>query len=157
MTNELDPGDALAMARSARERVAARAAAAPRWYALLYGLGCGGLVTGAGMLGSDSPFRILGSLLFAGSMLAIAFLFRHWQRTTGLSVYGYRAGTTRWIAIGLAAALVALMFAGMALTARGIVWAPLACGAAAAVIAAFASAAWDRAWLRQVQEGDGAP
>lgn len=156
MTEELDPKAALALARNARERVSARAADAPGWYGPLYGLGCGGLVAGAGYLAGDGLPRILGSLVFAASLLAIALLYHRWQQTTGLSVNGYRAGTTRVIAIGLAAALLGLMLVGMELSGRGLLWAPVACGAAAALIAAVASAAWDRAWQRQIRRGNGA-
>ena len=155
MTEELDPRAALALAERTRERMAERAAAVPGWYAPLYGLGCGVLVAGGAMLAGEGLPRTLGSLLVAVSLLGVAFLYRHWQKTTGLSVNGYRAGATRWIAICLAAALVGLMLAGMLLSERGLVWAPVACGAAAALIAAFASAAWDRAWQAQIRRGEG--
>lgn len=157
MTEEISTDEALALARAARERVAARAAAAPAWYAPLYGLCCGVLVGGGGLLASDGVLRTVGSLLVAMSLLGVAFLYRHWQQVTGLSVNGYRAGTTRWIAVGLAVALVALMLAGMVLVGRGLVWAPVACGVAAALIAAFGSAAWDRAWQRELASGSRAP
>ena len=157
MTEELDPRAALALAERSRERMAERAAAAPGWYTPLYGLGCGGMVAGGSLLAGDGLPRTLGSLLVAVSLLGIAFLYRHWQKTTGLSVNGYRAGATRRIALCLAAALVGLMLAGMLLNERGLAWAPVACGAAAALIAAFASAAWDRAWQRELRRESKAP
>lgn len=149
MTSELEPRDALALARNARERVAARAAASPGWYGPLYGLLCGLLVAGGGL---PQP---LGGLLVGLSLLGIALLYRRWQLATGLSVNGYRAGTTRLIAIALAVAFVALMLAGLALRERlGLIWAPVVCGAAAALIATFGSAAWDRAWQRELRRDD---
>lgn len=150
MTEQLDPRDALALARDARERIAVRAAASPGWYTPLYGLLCGGIVTGGGL---PQPW---GTLLVGVSLLGVALLYRGWQQTTGLGVNGYRAGATRVIAIGLGVALAGLMLGGLALrTAMGQVWAPLACGAAAAVIACFAGAAWDRAWQRELRrDGD---
>ena len=147
MTEELDPRDALALAQQARERVAARAAASPGWYGPIYGLLCGVLVAGGGL---PQP---LGSLLVGFSLLGIALLYLRWQQMTGLSVNGYRAGRTRVIAIALAMAFVSLMLAGLALRAKfGFIWAPILCGAAAALIATFASAAWDRAWQRELRK-----
>lgn len=146
MTDELDPRDALAIARNARERVAVRAAASPGWYGPVYGLLCGVLVAGGGL---PQPW---GGMLVAMSLLGITLLYLRWQQATGLSVNGYRAGATRMIAIGLAIAFVSLMLAGLALRAKlGFIWAPIVCGAAAALIATFASAAWERAWQRELR------
>jgi hypothetical protein len=126
--------------------VAARVAASPGWYAPVYGLFCGLLVAGGGL---PQPW---GSLLVGFSLLGIALLYLRWQQMTGLSVNGYRAGTTRVIAIGLAVAFVSLMLAGLALRAQfGFIWAPILCGAVAGIIAFFASAAWDRAWQRELR------
>jgi len=148
MTEELDPGAALALAERTRERMAARAAT-PAWYAPLYGLGCGLLVAGGGL---PQPWGL--SLVAAGILLVVR-LYMRWTQSSGLSVNGYRAGTTRVIAMGLAAALAALLLAGLALREKlGLVWAPIACGIVAALIAAFASAAWDKAWQAQIRRGE---
>jgi quinol-cytochrome oxidoreductase complex cytochrome b subunit len=145
MTSELDPAEALALAQSARERVAARAAASPGWYAPFYGLCCGGIVAGGGL---KQPFGIL---LVGISLIAVALLYRHWQNKTGLSVNGYRRGWTRVVAIALAAMMVGLTLAGLGLREEfGLGWAPLACGAVAAVAAALGSIVWDRAWRAQM-------
>lgn len=145
MNQEITPADALSDIQTMRERVASRSATAA-WYAPLYGLACGGLVTSAAL---PQPWGALGTVV---SLLAAAALYRHWQNKTGLSVNGYRKGRTRVIALALVAALVILMLAGLSLRTRfGIDWAPYACGAAAAIIAAFASAAWDRAWRAQMK------
>jgi hypothetical protein len=149
MTEELDPRAALAMAERTRENMAQRAAT-PAWYAPLYGCGCGLIVAGGGF---PQPW---GGLLVAFGTLSVALLYRRWTQSSGLSVNGYRAGATRVIAIGLAIAMVALMLAGLALRAQmGLVWAPLLCGVLGALVAAFASAAWDKAWQAQIRRGEG--
>lgn len=149
MTEELDPGAALALAERTRERMAARAAT-PAWYAPLYGVGCGLLVAGGGL---PQPW---GMLLVVVGLLLVMLLYLRWTQSSGLSVNGYRAGTTRVIAIGLVIALMALLLAGLALREQlGLVWAPVACGIVAALVAAFASAAWDKAWQAQIRRGEG--
>ena len=149
MTEELDPRAALDLAERTRERMAARAAT-PAWYAPFYGIGCGLIVAGGGL---PQPW---GMLVVGIGILSVALLYTRWTRGSGLSVNGYRAGTTRVIAIGLAVALVALLLAGLVLRERmGLVWAPVLCGLLAALVAAFASAAWDKAWQAQIRRGEG--
>ncbi len=150
MTEELDPRAALALAERTRERMLERATT-PLWYAPLYGVCCGLIVAGGGL-----P-RPWGILLVTIGLLSVSLLYWRWTNRSGLSVNGYRAGATRVIAIGLAVALVALLLAGLALRERtGLVWGPVLCGVAGAVIAAFASAAWDKAWRDQIRRGGGA-
>jgi hypothetical protein len=146
MTEELDPAEALALAHGARERMAARAYT-PAWYAPIYGMLCGVLVAGAGIV---PPFGIL---LMVASIIGLGILYRTWSNRAGLSVNGYRPGRTRIIAIGLAVALCLLMLGGLVLNLHwGVRWAPLACGAVAAIAAYIASAAWDRAWKAQLEQ-----
>ena len=149
MTEELDPRAALALAERTRERLAARAAT-PFWYPPLYGLGCGLLVAGGGL---PQPWGIM---LVALGIISVALLYARWTQSSGLSVNGYRAGATRVIAVGLVVALLALLLAGLALReAMGLVWAPIVCGVVGALVAAFASAAWDKAWQEQIRRGEG--
>ena len=149
MTEELDPGAALALAERTRERMAARATT-PAWYAPLYGLFSGLFVAGVGL---PQPFGIA---LVVAAMLAIALLYLRWTRLSGLIVMGYRAGATRVIAIALTFALIGLALAGLALREKmGLVWGPIACGVAGGLFAAFASAAWDRAWRDEIRRGGG--
>ncbi len=149
MTEELDPRAALAMAERTRERMAERAATPP-WYAPLYGIGCGLIVAGGGL---PQPW---GMALVVAGLLFVLLLYLRWTQSSGLSVNGYRAGTTRVIAVGLAIAMVALLLAGLALREKlGLVWAPIFCGVVGALVAAFASAAWDKAWQAQIRRGEG--
>lgn len=148
MEEKFDPAEALALAKGARERVAARAAASPGWYAPIYGLCCGGIVAGGGL---KQP---LGGVLVGVSLVAVGLLYRHWQNKTGLSVNGYRKGWTRVIAMALAVTMSGLMLAGLGLrVGMGLAWAPLACGAVAAIAAALGSALWERAWRAQMMDG----
>lgn len=149
MTEELDPRAALALAERTREHMAERAAT-PFWYPPLYGIGCGLLVAGGGMA---QPW---GMMLVVVGILLVGLLYLRWTQSSGLSVNGYRAGATRVIAVGLSIALIALLLAGLALREKmGMVWAPVFCGVAAALVAAFASAAWDRAWREEIRRGGG--
>lgn len=144
MEDQMDPAEALALAQGARERVAARAKSSG-WYAPPYGLCCGMIVAGGGM---EPPW---GTLVIGVGTLAVALLYAYWRRKTGISVYGFRKGRTRTIALILAAALLGLVFAGLGLRlGLGLAWGPYVCGAAAAVIGALASAAWDRAWRAEL-------
>ena len=88
MTEELDPRDALALAERTRDRMLERAATPP-WYAPLYGLGCGLIVAGGGL---PQPWGL--SLVTFG-ILFVSLLYWRWTQSSGLSVNGYRAGTTR--------------------------------------------------------------
>jgi hypothetical protein len=128
----------------------AERAATPAWYAPLYGIGCGLIVAGGGL---PQPW---GALLIGIGILSVALLYMRWTQSSGLSVNGYRAGATRVIAVGLAVALVALLLAGLVLRERmGLIWAPVFCGVLGALVAAFASAAWDKAWQAQIRRGEG--
>lgn len=147
MEQDLDPADALELARRSRERLAARAAS-PWWYAPGYGLGCGGLVASLALPGWWGPLTALGCLLFVGTLYAA------WRAKSGLSVNGYRRGSTRPVTFALLAAF-ALAYA-VALLLRdepGYRWVPLACGVVLAIVAGLASAAWDRAWRADMAKG----
>ena len=148
-TEDLDPRAALALAERTRERMAQRAAT-PAWYAPIYGLGCGMLVAGGGL---PQPW---GMLLVVAGLLLVTLLYMRWTQSSGLVVNGYRAGATRVIAVSLAVTIAALLLAGLALREKmGLVWAPVVCGVLGALVAAFASAAWDKAWQAQIRRGEG--
>jgi hypothetical protein len=147
MTETFDPDEALAVARASRARIAARAEAP--WYAPIYGMLCGVMIAGFGMA------HPLGFGVAMLALVGIVLLWRRWTQISGLVVTGYRAGTTRIIAIGLSVALVVLTLLGLALREQlGVAWAPIACGIVGALIAGWSSAAWDRAWRAQLRGGD---
>ncbi len=142
-----DASDALSLARGARERLAARAVA-PWWYAPAYGLGCGGVVASLALPNHLAPIAALVCLLMLVGLYAI------WRRRSGLGVSGYRAGTTRRIALGIAAAFLASYALALLLRdrypdGRG----PIICGVVLALIASRGSTAWDRAWRKEILDG----
>jgi hypothetical protein len=75
--------------------------------------------------------------------VALALLVRAYKRETGVWIMGYRAGRTRWVAVGAAVLMVAVMLAGVFLyrfmDIRG------AC-IAAGVILTFATRYYCRVW-----------
>lgn len=147
MENQFDPAEALATAQGARERLAARAKT-PAWYGIIYGFVCGAIVAGGAL-----P-RPLGSLFSVLGITGAIVLYTSWQKATGLSVNGFRAGQTRIIAIILGILLVALIVGGLILRTRyGLEWAPWAAGAIAIPASMLLSMAWDRAWRREILGG----
>lgn len=144
MDSEFDPKEALAMAAQTRARLAARAGT-PAWYAPGYGLGCGSTVVSLALPDSWIP---------AGMVLALVWtvgLYLLWQRISGLSVSGYRAGSTRRVTAWLLVAyMLAFAVAAGLRSGPAPVWGPILCGVALGLFAAWASAAWDRAWRRDM-------
>lgn len=139
------PADALAMAQSARRRIAERART-PWWYPPAYGTGVGGMVASLAL-----PDRLI--LVGFGAAIALLLVaYGAWQRVSGLSVSGFRPGATRRIARRLGLAMAVAFAAAVVLRTRvpgG--WGPIACGTVLAVVAARASAAWDRAWRAELR------
>lgn len=137
---------ALDIANDARRRMAVHARS-PTWYAPLYGLGIGGMV---------ASFALPTHLISLGSiacMLGIVALYVKWQNQSGLSVNGYRRGRTLPVTIVFAMCISVIVAAAAILRFRlGISWGPLACGAIAAVIAAFASDRFDRVWRAEMAD-----
>ena len=146
MSDQLDPADALAITRNARTRLA-RHAAMPSWYAPLYGLGSGVMVASLVFRG---PAQILVEML---ALIGVLALYSRWKRQSGLSVTGFRRGRTMPITVALVlAAIVAFVVAFSTRDIPGYGWTPLACGAVFGVFAGFASAAWDRAWIADMED-----
>lgn len=147
MHQEIGPEDALALARDARARLAERAGSPP-WYAPGYGLSCGGLVASLALPGWYGVFGAACSLLLATALYLV------WSRRSGLSVNGYRRGRTLPVTAGLLVAFgiaFAVAFAWRDVPGHG--WVPVAAGTVLAVVAAFASRAWDRAWRADMNDG----
>lgn len=144
MDNEFDATEALAMAARTRAGLAARAGT-PAWYAPGYGLGCGAMVASLALPGWWAAAGILAAVLWVLALYAI------WQRQSGLSVSGYRNGSTRKITGALALGYGVAF--GVATSFRGgdaPVLGPILCGVVLALFATWASAAWDRAWRRDM-------
>ena len=144
---QVDPVEALALARSARTNLA-ELPLCPKWYAPVFGAGVGGAIASIAL---DQPWSFVA---MGACFLAIAVAYQVWSRRTGLRVYGYRRGRTRTIAVGMVLALWAVI--GLTLWMElqlDWAWAPVAGGLVAAVVAGVGSRMWDAAWRAQVTGG----
>ncbi|NGM49336.1 hypothetical protein G5B46_06935 [Caulobacter sp. 602-2] len=126
----------------------ARRARAPIWYHPALGLLMGGLVA---VQGQSFPVLIGYYLIF---LLGLALLVRAYKRHTGMWVSGYRAGRTRWVAVGLAV-LTALSLLLSAWLARehALVAAPFVIGALAAGVVTIGGFVWEAAFRRDLRDG----
>lgn len=100
--SETEPRDALDRIAAANRQMAARAEP-PWWYHLTLGLLVGGLVAV-----QDAPL-IWRGVYFIPYGLGLLLLVRAYKRHTGVWISGYRAGRTRWVAVGGAAVAIVLM------------------------------------------------
>lgn len=112
-----------------------------------YGAVLAVMVAGQGL---SQPWAIL---TVAFGLCGLALLVKAWQAKTGMWVNGYSPKRARWVAIGTAVVLVALMLANMGLTRiLGLWWAPLVAGLLAFVIGIVAGRLWWRFYLRDLED-----
>ncbi|MBI1686172.1 hypothetical protein [Caulobacter hibisci] len=146
----VDPAEAARMLAEVQAANAdlARRAKAPTWYHPALGLLMGGLVAVQGqpivlMLGYYLVFLV-------GLMLLVGVYKRH----TGLWINGYRAGRTRWVAVGLAvAAGLSLLLSAWLVRDQGLVAAPFVIGAVVAVVVTIGGFVWEAAFRRDLRDG----
>ena len=144
---QVDPAEALALARSARSNLA-ELPLCPKWYAPVFGAGTGGVIAS---LALDPPWSFVA---MGACFLGIGVAYQTWSRRTGLRVHGYRRGRTRSVAVGLVLALWALIAVTLWMQLQlDLAWAPVAGGLVAAVVAAVGSRMWDAAWRAQITKG----
>ena len=143
MDKNFDPAEALALATDARQKLATRAAS-PWWYAPLYGLGCGGMIASFALPSGQALIGVMLSTLFVSALYAV------WKAKTGLQRQRLSLGPDAADYARAAAGAGRPARAGRAPQGRGLRLGPLACGAVAAVLAALASLAWDRAWRAEM-------
>ncbi|KSB90964.1 hypothetical protein AS593_12480 [Caulobacter vibrioides] len=126
----------------------ARRARAPLWYHPALGLLVGAV---AAVQGQAIPL-MLG--VYAVFVVGLLLLVKAYKRRTGLWVSGYRAGRTRWVAVGLAV-VTALAVLGSALLARehGLTAAPFVLGAVVAAIVTVGGFVWEAAFRRDLRDG----
>ncbi|WP_052507873.1 hypothetical protein [Sphingomonas hengshuiensis] len=113
---------------------------------LLYGAVMAGIILQLGFGGWRRVFIV-------GATIALGVLLYRWQRNaTGRWNNGYRAGRTRWVAVGLLAALVAILFvtAPVAEPARQFltVW---QAALLAFVVATLGGWLWDKAYRADLE------
>lgn len=147
MTRDEDALRMLAEVEAANSDMAERAKA-PTWYHPVFGLLMGGLVA---VQGQAVPAKLSYYVIF---LIAIALLARAYKRHTGMWINGYRAGRTRWVAVGLAAlSTLSMLIAVWLQRERGLTAAPLVFGALIAVIVTIGGFVWEAAFRADLRDG----
>lgn len=147
MPEERTPQQALDDIRQAREQVFRKMDSWPWWYDAGYGASVGIMVAGPG-------FPTAVSLACTAVGLAIlGVIVRKWTNRTGVWVNGYKPRRAKWVAIGLAGLLVALMLISLYLgRLGGIAWIPPVMGLVGGVIAVIGSRIWTRVYLAETRD-----
>lgn len=149
MTRDEDALRMLAEVEAANAALAERAKA-PVWYHPALGLLMGGLIAVQGQ-----PISIM-LAFYAAYALGLVLLMRAYKRHTGLWINGYRAGRTRWIAVGLAALSSVMGLISIWLfRERGLAVAPFIFGAIVAVIVTIGGFVWEAAFRADLRDGRG--
>lgn len=143
-----DPKDALAAIKAARAGVPGEMRYPPT-YDLVYGLICGLLVAGQGL---PMPWSMIALVI---ALAGLALIVHWWKKHMGWWVSGYSPKRARWVAIGLATVLIALMGVSLWGKYADIVWIPLATGAAGFVAAIIGGRLWMHVWKRELAEAEG--
>lgn len=148
MTRNEDALRMLAEVRAANADLAERAKA-PTWYHPALGLLIGGMVAVQGL---PIVGKIAAYLVFAAGLFLLICAYK---RYTGLWINGYRAGRTRWVAVGLATITTLCMLMAVWLERdRGLTYAPFAFGAIVAVLVTIGGFVWEAAYRRDLRDGD---
>lgn len=147
MTRDEDALRMLAEVEAANADLAKRAKA-PLWYHPALGFLIGALIA---VQGQPTPILLV---FYAAYIAGLALLVRAYKRHTGLWVSGYRAGRTRWVALGLATlATIGGVIAVWLLRERGLTSAPLIFGAIVAVIVTIGGFVWEAAFRADLRDG----
>lgn len=147
MTRDEDALRMLAEVEAANADLAKRAKA-PLWYHPALGLLIGALIA---VQGQPTPILLA---FYAAYIAGLALLVRAYKRHTGLWISGYRAGRTRWVALGLAAlTTIGGVIAVWLLRERGLTSAPLVFGAIVAVIVTIGGVVWEAAFRADLRDG----
>ena len=147
MTRDEDALRMLAEVEAANADMAERAKA-PVWYHPALGLLIGGIVAAQGL---PAVGKIGAYLVFAAGL---SLLMRAYKRHTGMWINGYRAGRTRWVAVGLAVlATLGMLIAVWLQRERGLTAAPLVFGALIGVIVTIGGFVWEAAFRADLRDG----
>jgi hypothetical protein len=140
MTRNEDAQRMLAEIDAANADLAQRAKA-PTWYHSALGLLIGGLIAVQGL-----PLPLVAAF-YTAYVVGLVLLVRAYKRHTGLWINGYRAGRTRWVAIGLAAlSILCGLIAVWLQRERGLALAPPIFGAIVALIVTIGGFVWEAAF-----------
>ena len=141
-----EAADALSAMQASRDRLAALANCPPQRH-LAFAALLGGLVA----CQAAPPTAVL--LFEAVFMVGVALIVLWDRRRTGMFINGYRAGRTRPLTFALLAITLALGALGVWLKEeRGVVWAPIPCGIAVAIVAYGMSALWQNIYRRELRD-----
>jgi FtsH-binding integral membrane protein len=134
---------ALAAVADCNDRMAARVKA-PWWYHV-------GLGSLSGWLCFSQTLSMVGRLVALAVFCAgVAALVASYIRRTGTWISGYRAGRTRWIAVGVAAvSALGVVMVGYVVSRS---WIAALIGIAVAIIVSVAGWAWEAAYRRDRAE-----
>lgn len=147
MTRNEDTLRMLAEVEAANADLAERAKA-PTWYHPALGLLIGGMVAVQGL---PIPFMVAFYVVYVAGL---GLLVRAYKRHTGMWINGYRAGRTRWVAVGLAAlATLGGLISLWLVRERGLTLAPLAFGGLIAVIVTIGGFVWEAAFRADLRDG----
>jgi hypothetical protein len=130
---------------AAANRQMAERAKAPGWYHWALGLLIGGL---AAVQAAPIPWVFAYYAVFG---LGVALLVRAYRRHTGMWIPGYRAGRTRWVAVGGAILVAGIMLGAVALERDlGLRGACLAAGVLLAGLVTGQGYLWEKAYRRDL-------
>jgi hypothetical protein len=147
MTRDEDARRMLAEIEAANADLAERAKA-PTWYHPVLGVLMGGLVAVQGQ-----PIAIITSC-YVVFLVGMALLVRAYKRHTGMWINGYRAGRTRWVAVGLAAiTTLSMLISIWLMRERGLTLAPLVFGGIVAVLVTIGGVVWEAAFRADLRDG----
>ena len=129
----------------ATNRQMAERAKAPGWYHWALGLLVGGMVAAQE---APYPWMVAYYPIF---LAGLALLMRAYKRHTGMWIPGYRAGRTRWVAVGGAALIGGLMIAAVWLRREeGVQGACLAAGVLTVGLVTAQGYLWEKAYRRDL-------
>lgn len=117
------------------------------WYHVALGAATGAMITAQGM---PQPWGILVTLVF---LLSIPTFIAWWRRSHGWWVSGYSPRRARWVAIGMALALVACAVWSYL---SSSIWGSVSAGMLAAIVVAAMGFAWMAVWRREVRSTEAA-
>ena len=103
MTDPIDPSEALASIRAARDSVETRVSSKSWSYDIPYA------AIVAGMVGAQAGPLPVGPLGSGIGVLVLVLLYRAESRRTGLRILGTTPRRARWVAIGLGAVMLVAM------------------------------------------------
>ncbi len=147
MSNEPNPQEALDAIRAARAEVGKSAN-----YPFIWDLGYGAII--ALMVGGAALPQPWNLMSLGLSMAGLALMVRWWRDHIGWWVSGFHPPKARWVAIGMAAVLVACLIASLSTRfGQGAWWVPLVASGVAGLAGIIGGRLWMRVYRKELQGG----